>query len=110
MYKEMKKIFCKFWFTNLVICCVLIFFVGTLTAKQKSEYNISYQQYAVMSMKTNSEKLEMSVDNKTISIEFKDLAIAEKAEKYTLCTPFYCVVYFIQNLSAVITDFFELNY
>lgn len=106
MYKEMKKIFCKFWFTNLIICCILMFFVGTTAAKQKSEYNISYQQYAVFSMKTSSEKLEMNIDDKAISIDLKSLDIAEKAEKYTLGTPFYCVVYFFRNLSDVINEFF----
>lgn len=106
MYKEMKKIFCKFWFTNFIICCVLMFFVGITAAKEKSEYNISYQQYAVLSMKTNSEKIEMSVDNKSISIDFKKLNLEQNANKYTLGTPFYCVVYFIQNLSAVTEEFF----
>lgn len=106
MNKEMKKILSKFCFVNFIICCIIMFAVGTLTAKQQSAYNIQYEKYAVLSMKTQGNKIEMNVDEETITLDFEKIQIKEKIEKYSVYTPFYCVIYFCESLTELINQNF----
>lgn len=99
MVKELKNIFMKFCFVNFIICCVLMFSTGAIIAKQKSAYNLEFQQYAVLSMKANGEKIEMTSGDKVFNLSLEQLGLNEALKKYAVFTPFYCLIHFIEDLS-----------
>ncbi len=103
MYIETKKMLAKFCFVNVVIACLIIFLCGTLTASQKTAYNIYLREYSVMSMKNSSESLSMSLDGKSFSLNLPEKAETEKIRRFLKLTPLASAVYFAENLFNVFT-------
>ena len=104
MNNEMKKILGKFCFISVIICCITAFCIGTVTAKQRSDYNIFYKQYPVFSMKTTEERIEMTIDERKISFDIKKLKTPKEYSKYIYYTPLSCIAFFIQSVSDFIAD------
>ena len=102
MNNEMKKIMGKFCFVSVVICCITAFCVGTVTAKQRSDYNIFYKQYPVFSMKTTEKKIEMTIDERKITFDIEKLKIPKQYERFIYYTPLSCIAFFIQSVSDLI--------
>lgn len=102
MNNETKRILGKFIFCCVIICCLFTLAAGTVTAKQKGDYNMFYKQYAVFSMKTNNKKIEMSVNEKTLTFDYEKFKIPEKYTKYIYYTPLSSVAFFISNLKEML--------
>ena len=64
MPQEIRKLFAEFCFANTVIICAVAFFCGTLTASEKTAYNIYLREYSVLSMVNTSQSISMDVDGK----------------------------------------------
>lgn len=101
MNREMKQILGRFLFSTVVICCIAVFAAGTVTVKQKGEYNMFYKQYPVFSMVKNDGALKMSVDEKSITFELSKLKIPERYYKYIYYTPLSVAAFFIESLCDV---------
>lgn len=79
MNEEMKKILSRFFLVSVIIACFTLLGAGVLTAKQRSEYNSYRTEYAVLTLKTQGGRIDLSVDDKQYSL---DLAPLKKADDY----------------------------
>lgn len=105
MNNEMKRIISRYLFRCVVITCVLCFCAGAVTVKQRSEYNSCFTSYAVMSVKNTGEAINVSVDDKSYSVDFgriKDFAVYRK---YLYFTPFSCVAFFFDSIYELFSSF-----
>ena len=103
MNKEMKKILSRYFFRCVIITCLLCFCTGIITAKQRSEYNSYFTPYAVMTLKSGSDTIDLSVDEKHYSVDVRALKDLAKYRSYLYFTPFSATVFFFES----IYDFFS---
>ncbi len=87
MYKEAKKLFSSFCFINTVIACVIIFLCGTLTASQKTAYNIWLREYSLLTVAGTPQRVDMKLDGKTVSLDLPDSSETERLRRYLKLTP-----------------------
>lgn len=87
MFGELKRLFKRYFFICTVIGCTVMFFCGTLTAEQKTAYNIYLREYAVMSMANTSRSINMSIGEKSLSVALPDENQRERLKKYLKLTP-----------------------
>ena len=98
MYKEVKKQLATFCFANTVIACVITFLCGTLTASQKTAYNIWLREYSLLTVAGNSRQVNMRLDDKTVTLALPDGESTRKILRYMKLTPFASVVYLAETL------------
>lgn len=98
MYIETKKLIAKFSFINTVITCGIIFLCGTLTASQKTAYNIYLREYSVMTMSNTSDSIDVNLDGKSYCLALPEKSDVDRALRYLKLTPLATGVYFAQNL------------
>ena len=103
MNDEMKKILSKYMLSCVIVTCLLCLCAGAVTAKQRSEYNSYFTPYAVLSVKTVSQGISVSVDDKSYSLDFSRVKDLGNYRKYLYFTPFSCTVFFFES----IYDFFS---
>ena len=95
MFKEMKILLRKYCFVSTVIGCVVIFCCGTLTASQKTAYNIYLKKYAELSIAATSRKVGVSIDEREYTLALPDEEKLYKLGgllKFTPLAPFVFVV------------------
>ncbi len=105
MNKEMKKILSRYIFRCVVLTCLLCLCAGVITAKQRSEYNSYFTPYAVMSLKSSSEKITVTVDDNDYSFNFDPLKKLSPYRKYLYFTPFSCVTFFFDSVYGFFSSF-----
>ena len=101
MYKEAKKQLATFCFVNTVIACVIIFLCGTLTASQKTAYNIYLREYSVLTLAGNSERVDMNIDGDSVTVELPDREKKEKLRRYLKLTPLASAVFLGEALENI---------
>ena len=105
MNKEMKKILSRYIFGCVVLTCLMCFCAGIITARQRSEYNSYFTPYAVMSLKSSSERLTVTVDDKDYNLNFEPMKKLSAYRRYLYFTPFSCAVFFTENIFDVFNTF-----
>lgn len=101
---EMKKILSQFLLVSVIISCLTLLGAGTLTAKQRSEYNSYRTEYAVLTLKASGKKIDLNVDEKSYSVDFSHLKIPDDVKQWLWVTPLSCLLL----LGECIFDFFSL--
>ena len=104
MYKEAKKQLAAFCFVNTVIACVIIFLCGTLTASQKTAYNIYLREYSVLTLAGNSERVDMNIDGDSVTVELPDGEKKEKLRRYLKLTPLAPLVFLAETVANQLSD------
>lgn len=107
MNNEMKKILSRYIFRCVVLTCVLCLCAGVVTAKQRSEYNTYFTPYAVMSLKSSSEKITVTLDDDAYSFSFDEVKKLAPYRKYLYYTPFSCATFFFESILSVFGTFKE---
>ena len=104
MYIETKKLIAKFSFTNTVIACLIIFLCGTLTASQKTAYNIYLREYSVMTMKNSAQSIDLNLDGKSYCLNLPQKSDAERFMRYMKLTPLATAIYLAENTVSLIRN------
>ena len=105
MNNEMKRLLSKYLFRCVVLTCLLCFCAGIVTAKQRSEYNSYFTPYSVMSVKTMGDTLNVSVDERSYSVDFGKIKDLAQYRKYLYFTPFSCAVFFFESIYEFFSSF-----
>ncbi len=87
MNDEMKKIISHFLFVSVIISCLTLLSAGTLTAKQRSEYNSYRTEYALLTFKTSDRKIDLSLDDKKYTFDFSRFRLDEEQVEWLYLTP-----------------------
>lgn len=88
MNDEMKKIISRFLFVSVIISCFTLLGAGTLTAKQRSEYNSYRTEYAVLSMKSYGSKIAVKLDEREYSFDLPSFKKLKDSSEWIYITPF----------------------
>ena len=80
--EEIKNLVRRFLFVSGIIGCVLLFFCASITAKQRTEYNMYLSSYSVVTLKNQNKKLDMRVDRRQYSFDYSFLQNARQYEQY----------------------------
>lgn len=105
MNREMKKILSRYFFSCVIVTCLLCFCTGIITAKQRSEYNSYFTPYAVMTLKSSNNKIDLRVDEKQYTVDMSDLKGLSKYHNYLYFTPFSCGVFFFESFFSLFSTF-----
>ena len=105
MNSEMKKILSKYMLSCVVVTCLLCIGAGAVTAKQRSEYNSYFTPYAVLSVKTIGQGINVSVDDKSYTLDLGEVKDLGKYRKYLYFTPFSCTVFFFESIYEFFSSF-----
>lgn len=103
MNDEMKKILSRFFLVSVMISCLTLLGAGTITAKQRSEYNSYYTEYAVLTLKTSADKIDLSLDEKRYSLDLSFLKRLKNYSEWLYLTPVSSVFF----LGECIFDIFS---
>lgn len=98
MNDEMKRILSRYFLVSVIIACLTLSAAGTLTAKQRSEYNSYRREYAVLTLKAQGSKVDLKVDDKQYSLDFLPLKKAEEYKRWLYFTPFSTVFFFGESV------------
>lgn len=98
MNSEMKRMFSKFIFMNTAIACALLFFCGSITVSERTAYNTYLRQYAVLSMKSEGEKVELQGLKENITFTLPEKEEIEKFGRYMKLTPLASAVFFCESV------------
>ncbi len=101
MNSEMKRLIGKFFFTNAVISCVILFFCGSITAAQRTAYNTYLKEYAVLSMVSSGQQLKMEGLSKDISFTLPEKTQIRSLVRFMKLTPFASVIFFGESLAGI---------
>lgn len=101
MYKETKRMLAQFCFVNTVIACVIIFLCGTLTASQKTAYNIYLREYSVLTLAGTPQKVDMRLDGNTVTFNIPDKEKRERLRRYLKLTPLASAVFLGEALENI---------
>lgn len=105
MNGEIKKIFSDFFFKCVVITCLLCFCAGTVTAKQRSEFNSYFTPYAVLSVKNQGTAVQVSVDEESYSFDLGRLKELGRYKNYLYFTPLSAVMFFFDSIYEFFSSF-----
>ncbi|MBQ7296598.1 MAG: hypothetical protein IJW86_10495 [Clostridia bacterium] len=103
MNDEMKKILSRFLLVSVMIACFTLFGAGSLTAKQRSEYNSYRTEYAVLTLKTAGSTINLNVSEKNYSVDLSLLQVPHKVKDMLWMTPLSCFLF----LGECIFDIFS---
>ena len=101
----MRRIISTFLVCCVVMTCLLCFFAGAVTAKQRSEFNSYFTPYAVMMVSSSSDTISVTVDKKNYSFDISEVKSLAKYRKYLYFTPFSCGVFFFESLCEFFSSF-----
>lgn len=104
MYKEAKKQLAYFCFANTVIACVIIFLCGTLTASQKTAYNIWLREYSLLTVAGTPSRVNMELDGKEVTLNFPDEEKREGFRRLLKLTPFASAVFLTESIINQLSD------
>ena len=104
MYKEARRQVAYFCFANTVIACVIIFLCGTLTASQKTAYNIYLREYSLLTVAASSSRVNMELDGKTVALNFPDEEKREGLRRYLKLTPLASAVFLAESVVNQLSD------
>ncbi len=103
MNENMKALFSKFFLTSVIILCISFVAIGYVTVTEKSAQMSDGTDYAIVAAKSNNEKLEITVDEKTFDFDLTYfIEIADFIGELEI-TPLSSITYFFE----VIASFFE---
>ena len=105
MNNHIKKILSEYMLKCVIVTCVLCLCAGAVTAKQRSEYNSKFTPYAVLSVKSAGDELNVNIDNRSYSIDLGKAKEFEKYRKYLYFTPFSCVAFFFDSIYEFFSSF-----
>ena len=102
MNEEMKRLFGKFLFVTVLISCFSAFLCGSISVKERGEYNLYLTKYAVMSFSGTSERLEAKLSEEQLSLNIPLQKIRREAEKLVCLTPLSPFYYIAENLKTIL--------
>lgn len=102
MNDEMKKLLSRFLFVSVIICCFGLLAAGSITASQKSAKNTFDRAYAVMSVKSTSEKIEINMGEKVFSMSLGLRDKIKEYEDYIILTPFASAYYLGKTVEEIV--------
>ncbi len=102
MNDEMKKMFSRFLFVSVIICCFGLLAAGSITASQKSAKNTFDKAYAVMSVRTTKEKIEVNMGEKAFSMSLGLRDKIKEYEDYIILTPFASAYYLGKTVEEIV--------
>lgn len=105
MNNEMKNILSGYILRCVIIACLLCFCAGTVTAKQRSEYNSYFTPYAVMTLKSTSDTIALTVDEKSYSFDLSKIKELDKYRNYLYFTPFSVGVFIFDGFFSLFSTF-----
>lgn len=105
MNNEMKKILSRYLLACVILTCIMCLLAGTVTAKQRSEYNSYFTPYAVMTLQSSNEKITVTVDDTDYSFSFDSFRELLPYRKYLYFTPFSCLTFFLESVLSVFNTF-----
>lgn len=104
MNDEMKKLMSRFLLVSVFIGCVTVLFVGTVTAKQRSEYNSYHTEYALLTVKSQNSRVNVEIDEKSYSFDLSNLKKLKKYENAIYLTPLSPVFFLCECIFDIIYD------
>lgn len=105
MNSEIKKLLSEFVFRCVLVTCLLCFCAGAVTAKQRSEYNSHFTEYAVLTVKNQGDSINFSLDEESYSLDFSRLKKLKKYKNYLYFTPFSSVMFFFDSFYEFFSSF-----
>lgn len=105
MNNHIKKILSEYMLKCVIVTCVLCLCAGVVTAKQRSEYNSKFTPYAVLSVKSVGDELNVNIDDRSYSLDLGKAKELEKYRKYLYFTPFSCVAFFFDSIYEFFSSF-----
>lgn len=108
MNRYTKKLVGKFFFTNAVIFCLVVFFCGSVTVSQRTAYNIYLKEYAVLSMVSEGEKVKMEGLSREISFSLPQKEELEKLGRYLKLTPLASTVFLFERTVDLCWEIFSI--
>lgn len=103
MNNEMKRILSSFFMTAVIIYCLSFVCVGAVTARQRSEYNTYCREYAVLALKSQGEKLSVSLDEKKLDFDLSRLKLPQEYRGYVYVTPLAGLALFYESVKEILT-------
>ncbi|MBE6774892.1 MAG: hypothetical protein E7543_01730 [Ruminococcaceae bacterium] len=104
MNNEMKKLLSGFLFSGVLICCLGLLAVGSITASQKSAKNTFDRAYAVMSVKSTGKGLEINMGEDKYSFDVSAADKIKEYEDYILLSPLAGIYYFFLSAQNMNTE------
>lgn len=97
--KQIKAVVRKYIFATTVLVCGIIFSCGTLTASQKTAYNIYLKEYSVMTLTNTSERVGLDIDGEGYFLPLPDEEGSGQLKKLLKLTPLAPFVYLAQLIT-----------
>lgn len=105
MNDEMKKLLSRFLFSSVLICCLGLLASGSITASQKSAKNTFDKAYAVMSVKSTSEKIEVNMGERNFTLSLDLSEKIKEYEDYIILTPLASVYYLGRTVEEIVNKY-----
>ena len=100
IFKHCRSLFRKYCLSTTVIGCIILFFCGTLTASQKTAYNIYLKKYSVMSMTNTSQSVNLKIDGESWSLSLPDKEKAAQTVRLMKFTPLAPLILLIEVFTS----------
>ncbi len=101
MSENMKSLFSKFFLTSVIIMCAIWVSIGYVTVTQKSAQMSNGVDYAVVAVKSNNEKLEITVDEDTLNFDLTCFNEFTSFFAELEVTPFSSLTYFFEVIASL---------
>ncbi|MFI3142265.1 MAG: hypothetical protein R3Y27_08175 [Clostridia bacterium] len=101
MSENIKAIFSKFFLTSVIILCASFVAMGYVTVTEKSAQMSDGTDYAVVAAKSNNEKLEITVDEKTFDFDLTYLYETLDFFFELEVTPLSSLTYFFEVIASL---------
>lgn len=102
MNEEMKRLFGRFLFATVVIVCVSAFLSGSISVKERGEYNLYFTKYTVMSFSGTSEKIEAKLKDNRFSLDLPVEKVRYAAERIVCLTPLSPFYYMVESVKVLL--------
>lgn len=101
MNDDMKRLLSRFLCVSVLIGCFVLLFVGTITAKQRSEYNSYRTEYAVLTVKSQNRRVSVEVGENSFNLDLSPMKEIDKYKNLILLTPLSPIFYLCECFSRI---------
>jgi hypothetical protein len=86
---------------TVLIFCALLLLSGSITVKQRTEYNMYLKDYSVVSVSSGSDSVNIKFNEKNYSINTEPFYTAIKQRDYAAFSPFGSSYYLFKTLNRL---------